>query len=136
MFLAGGFSRLGIDARAAGEIAKADSYGAAAASFVFIFTAVFGATWLVGPWIYQAEVFPLAVRARGNAWGVVGWSIGNGWLVSCTTPLSSLQNFPMLTSTDPPLPCNVRLHRGENPLRLRRLQRHQYPHGLGSISRE
>lgn len=89
MFLAGGFSRLGIDARAAGEIAKADSYGAAAASFVFIFTAVFGATWLVGPWIYQAEVFPLAVRARGNAWGVVGWSIGNGWLVSCTSLSSS-----------------------------------------------
>lgn len=87
MFLAGGFSRLGIDARAAGEAAKADSYGAAAASFVFIFTAIFGATWLIGPWIYQAEVFPLAVRARGNAWGVVGWSIGNGWLVSCNTSI-------------------------------------------------
>jgi hypothetical protein len=22
----------------------------------------------------------LEVRAKGNAWGVVGWSIGNGWL--------------------------------------------------------
>ncbi|KAK3617554.1 hypothetical protein LTR56_025209 [Elasticomyces elasticus] len=22
-----------------------------------------------------------AVRAKGNAWGVVGWSIGNGWCV-------------------------------------------------------
>jgi hypothetical protein len=28
----------------------------------------------------QAEIFPLEVRAKGNAWGVVGWSIGNGWL--------------------------------------------------------
>jgi hypothetical protein len=28
------------------------------------------------------SVFSLAVRARGNAFGVVGWSIGNGWLVS------------------------------------------------------
>lgn len=27
-----------------------------------------------------AEIFPLQVRAKGNAWGVVGWSIGNGWL--------------------------------------------------------
>lgn len=136
MFLAGGFSRLGIDARAAGEIAKADSYGAAAASFVFIFTAVFGATWLVGPWIYQAEVFPLAVRARGNAWGVVGWSIGNGWLVSRTPPSRPPKSVPTLILTDPSLPRNVRLHRRENPLRLRRLQHHQYPHGLGSISRK
>ncbi|KAL8862201.1 MAG: hypothetical protein Q9198_010497 [Flavoplaca austrocitrina] len=40
----------------------------------------FGATWLTVPWLYPAEIFPLEVRARGNAWGVVGWSIGNGWL--------------------------------------------------------
>lgn len=32
------------------------------------------------PWLYPAEIFPLAVRAKGNALGVVGWSIGNGWL--------------------------------------------------------
>jgi hypothetical protein len=70
---------------------------------IFIFTSVFGATWLTGtfnpssplahipltspvPWLYPAEIFPLAVRARGNAWGVVGWSIGNGWLVSAHSP--------------------------------------------------
>ena len=45
MFLAGGFSRLAINARAAGEVSKAASYGDAAASMVFIFTFVFGATW-------------------------------------------------------------------------------------------
>ncbi|KAF2815419.1 general substrate transporter [Mytilinidion resinicola] len=80
MFLAGGMSRLGINARDAGNIDFANSYGAAAASFVFIFTSVFGATWLTVPWLYPAEIFPLEVRAKGNAWGVVGWSIGNGWL--------------------------------------------------------
>ncbi|KAL5343395.1 general substrate transporter [Aspergillus crustosus] len=80
MFLAGGFSRLAINARADGNLSRADSFGAAAASMVFIFTSVFGATWLTVPWIYPAEIFPLAVRAKGNAWGVVGWSIGNGWL--------------------------------------------------------
>ncbi|EFE40097.1 MFS monosaccharide transporter, putative [Trichophyton verrucosum HKI 0517] len=80
MFLAGGFSRIGLDATAAGDGAKAASYGAAAASMIFIFTSVFGATWLTVPWLYPAEIFPLAVRARGNAWGVVGWSVGNGWL--------------------------------------------------------
>ncbi|KAK2599887.1 hypothetical protein N8I77_011607 [Diaporthe amygdali] len=80
MFLAGAFSRLGQDASNAGDSAKAASYGAAAASFVFIFTSVFGATWLTVPWLYPAEIFPLQVRAKGNAWGVFGWSIGNGWL--------------------------------------------------------
>ena len=37
-------------------------------------------SWLTVPWLYPAEIFPLEVRAKGNAWGVVGWSIGNGWL--------------------------------------------------------
>ncbi|KAL1311830.1 hypothetical protein AAFC00_001905 [Neodothiora populina] len=80
MFLVGGMSRGGLNATAAGNTSLAASYGAAAASFVFIYTAVFGATWLTVPWLLPAEIFPLQVRAKGNAWGVVGWSIGNGWL--------------------------------------------------------
>jgi hypothetical protein len=80
MFLAGGLSRLAINATNSGDTSHAASYGAAAASFIFIFTFVFGATWLTVPWLYPAEIFPLEVRAKGNAWGVVGWSIGNGWL--------------------------------------------------------
>ncbi|PLN80732.1 putative MFS monosaccharide transporter [Aspergillus taichungensis] len=91
MFLAGGFSRLAIDARAAGDEGRAYSFGAAAAAMVFLFTSVFGATWLTVPWIYPAEIYPLAVRARGNAWGVVGWSIGNGWLtLLCPVMFSSI----------------------------------------------
>ncbi|KAK5682851.1 hypothetical protein LTR17_027346 [Elasticomyces elasticus] len=42
--------------------------GGAAVFFVYLFTAIFGATWLTVPWLYPAE-------------GVVGWSIGNGWCV-------------------------------------------------------
>ncbi|KAK4687899.1 hypothetical protein P7C73_g2219, partial [Tremellales sp. Uapishka_1] len=80
MFLCGGFSRLGLNASDAGQVSKAAGYGDAAASMIFLFTFVFGATWLTVPWLYPAEIFPLAVRAKGNAWGVVGWSIGNGWL--------------------------------------------------------
>lgn len=80
MFLAGAFAQLGEDAARNGDTGKASSYGAAAASFVFIFTSIFGATWLTVPWLYPAEIFPLHVRSQGNAWGVVGWSIGNGWL--------------------------------------------------------
>ena len=54
-------------------------YGGGATMFVFLYTCIFGATWLTVPWLYPAEIFPLQTRARGNAWGVVGWSIGNGW---------------------------------------------------------
>jgi hypothetical protein len=43
-------SRAGLNARAAGDITTANQYGAAAASFVYIFTFVFGATWLTVPW--------------------------------------------------------------------------------------
>ncbi|TFK36070.1 general substrate transporter [Crucibulum laeve] len=75
MILAGAFSRLLKD-----HPDQAAAYGGAAASFIFIYTAIFGATWLTIPWVYPTETFPLEVRAKGNAWGVVGWSIGNGWL--------------------------------------------------------
>lgn len=80
MALAGAFSYLGQRARDNGDEGLASSYGIAAVSFVFLFTFTFGATWLTVPWLYPAEIFPLEVRAKGNAWGVVGWSIGNGWL--------------------------------------------------------
>lgn len=76
MFLSGGFSRLALNNQD-----QAAAWGAAAASFTFVFTFAFGATWLTVPWLYPAEIFPLQVRAKGNAWGVVGWSIGNGWTV-------------------------------------------------------
>ncbi|KAL5520337.1 hypothetical protein ACEPAG_9551 [Sanghuangporus baumii] len=75
MFLAGGFSRLTIEHQD-----KKAQYGAAGAFFIFLYTAAFGATWLTIPWVYPTETYPLEVRAKGNAWGVFGWSIGNGWL--------------------------------------------------------
>ena len=75
LILAGAFSRLLKD-----HPDKATEYGGAAAFFVFLYTAVFGATWLTIPWVYPTETFPLEVRAKGNAFGVVGWSIGNGYV--------------------------------------------------------
>lgn len=76
MFLVGAFCRLGINASERGDDGHASAYGAAAASMVYLYTFVFGATWLTVPWLYPAEIFPLQVRAKGNAWGVVGWSLG------------------------------------------------------------
>ncbi|PSS11019.1 hypothetical protein PHLCEN_2v3315 [Hermanssonia centrifuga] len=75
LILAGAFARLLKD-----NPDKAAQYGAAAAFFIFSYTFIFGATWLTIPWVYPTETFPLEVRAKGNAFGVVGWSIGNGWL--------------------------------------------------------
>ena len=54
------------------------AYGAGVATMTFLYTATFGATWLTTPWLYPTEIFPLNVRAKGGAWSVVGWSIGNG----------------------------------------------------------
>ena len=71
LILAGAFARLLKD-----HPEKASTYGGAAAAFVFVYTFVFGATWLTIPWVYPTETFPLEVRAKGNAFGVVGWSIG------------------------------------------------------------
>ena len=87
MFLAGAFSYLGQEATLRGDVGKAKGYGDAAVAMIYIFTFVFGATWLTVPWLYPAEIFPLEVRAKGNAWGVVGWSVGNGWLVSRFSPV-------------------------------------------------
>jgi hypothetical protein len=78
MFLAGGLARATMKA----DPSSRAGVGGAATFFVFLYTMIFGATWLTVPWLYPAEIFPLQVRARGNAWGVVGWSIGNGWTVS------------------------------------------------------
>ena len=84
MFLAGGLSKIAKDARdplsSSYNVDTASSAGAASAAMIFLFTFTFGATWLTVPWLYPAEIFPLEVRAKGNAWGVVGWSVGNGWL--------------------------------------------------------
>lgn len=60
-------------------------FGAGVATMTFLYTAVFGATWLTTPWLYPTEIFPLTVRAKGGAWSVVGWSIGNG-VVTMITP--------------------------------------------------
>lgn len=134
MFLAGAFSKLGQDATANGDIAKANSYGAAAASFVFIFTSVFGATWLTVPWLYPAEIFPLQVRAKGNAWGVFGWSIGNGWL-TLLCPVMFESKFSLFASSFDYL-TNLCRHWLNDFTHLWRMQHSRDPNRLGSLSRK
>lgn len=144
MFLVGGMSRGGLNASAAGNAAEAASYGAAAASFVFIYTAVFGATWLTVPWLLPAEIFPLQVRAKGNAWGVVVSSSPLPFPpISPSLPvrhihLLILTHFPGLVNRQrlahPPLSSNVRRRRRKNFLHFRRLQLPSSAYGLLSLS--
>lgn len=75
MFLAGGLARGGIN-----NPDNQEAWGIGATVMVYLYTFVFGATWLIVPWLYPAEIFPLKIRAKGNAWGVVGWSVGNGYV--------------------------------------------------------
>ncbi|WRT65457.1 uncharacterized protein IL334_002400 [Kwoniella shivajii] len=60
------------------------AWGAVVATFTFIYTSTFGASWLTVPWLYPTEIFPLFVRAKGGAVSVVGWSIGNGVVTEIT----------------------------------------------------
>ena len=74
-----------LDQKASVKGPKQKQFGAGVAALVFLYTATFGATWLTTPWLYPTEIFPLNVRAKGGAWSVVGWSIGNG-VVTLITP--------------------------------------------------
>ncbi|KIX95896.1 uncharacterized protein Z520_08151 [Fonsecaea multimorphosa CBS 102226] len=78
-FILGALSKVGQDKHS-------QTIGAAAGSFVFIYNAIFAATWLSVPWVYPSEIFPLAIRAKGNAFGIIGWSLGCG-SVSLAAPV-------------------------------------------------
>ncbi|KAI8097542.1 general substrate transporter [Halteromyces radiatus] len=70
-------------------------YGIGATVFTFIYTAFFGMTWLTVPWLYPTEIFPTKVRAKGGAWSVVGWSVGNALVMEITPPM--IQNIGWVT---------------------------------------
>lgn len=60
------------------------AYGIGATVFTFLYTAFFGMTWLTVPWLYPVEIYPTKVRAKGGAWSVVGWSVGNALVMEVT----------------------------------------------------
>ncbi|KAF7732008.1 hypothetical protein EC973_007113 [Apophysomyces ossiformis] len=62
-------------------------YGIGATVFVFLYTGLFGMTWLTVPWLYPVEIYPTNVRAKGGAWSVVGWSVGNALVMEVTPPM-------------------------------------------------
>ncbi|GAB7348464.1 hypothetical protein MBLNU459_g6879t1 [Dothideomycetes sp. NU459] len=87
--------------------AKANKLGAGVVAVLYIYTVLYGATWLTTCWVYPVEVFPLATRAKGTALATVAFSLAGGtineiipYLINAvgfwTFVLFALLNFAML----------------------------------------
>lgn len=59
--------------------ARASAFGAASVAFFFLYMLIFGGTANCVPWVYVAEIVPLAARTRGAAIGV-----SSNWLWNFT----------------------------------------------------
>ncbi|KAI5820465.1 general substrate transporter [Pyronema omphalodes] len=67
------------------------SYGFGIIFFIYLYFAIFSATWLAGSWLYPAEILPMKVRAPGAALsGVTYWMCN--FLVVMITPVA-LENI-------------------------------------------
>jgi len=56
-------------------------FGVATAAVIYLYTALFGATWITAGWLYPTEIFPLATRAKGAALSCFAFGVGNGIVV-------------------------------------------------------
>ncbi|CAK7237064.1 hypothetical protein SBRCBS47491_009849 [Sporothrix bragantina] len=57
--------------------ARVKAYSSAVIALVFLWSAVFGFTWLWAPFAYPTEIFPLRCRARGSSIGICGLALGS-----------------------------------------------------------
>ncbi|KAL7270831.1 hypothetical protein RUND412_006448 [Rhizina undulata] len=67
------------------------AYGFGIIFFIYLYFAVFSATWLAGSWLYPAEILPLRVRGSGASMAVVCYWMFN-FLVVMITP-TALKNI-------------------------------------------
>ncbi|KAK9310983.1 general substrate transporter [Lipomyces starkeyi] len=58
--------------------AKTSKFGAGVAAILYIYTFIYGATWLTTCWVYPTEIFPLASRSKGAALATIAFSIAGG----------------------------------------------------------
>lgn len=61
-----------------GDPSQVGGLGAGVAAVLYIYTAIYGSTWLTTCWVYPTEVFPLATRAKGTALATVAFSLAGG----------------------------------------------------------
>ncbi|KAH6713778.1 general substrate transporter [Leptodontidium sp. MPI-SDFR-AT-0119] len=53
----------------------------ATVTMLFLFNLIYAATWGTVAFLIPTEIFPSAMRAQGNGFGITGWAIGVGWTV-------------------------------------------------------
>ncbi|KAJ5925795.1 hypothetical protein N7454_007305 [Penicillium verhagenii] len=56
----------------------ANKFGSGVAAILYIYTFIYGGTWLTTCWVYPTEVFPLASRSKGAALATFAFSIAGG----------------------------------------------------------
>ncbi|KAH9823699.1 low-affinity glucose transporter HXT3 [Teratosphaeria destructans] len=79
--------------RYSGNVGRAKQYGAGVATILYIYTALYGSTWLTTCWVYPTEVFPLATRAKGTALATVAFSLAGGLINEIVPYLISAIDF-------------------------------------------
>lgn len=57
------------------------SVAPATVTMLFLFNLIYAATWGTVAFLVPTEIFPSAMRAQGNGFGITGWAIGVGWTV-------------------------------------------------------
>ncbi|KAI8812552.1 hypothetical protein BJ742DRAFT_735786 [Cladochytrium replicatum] len=68
------------------NVATFRGYAIAAVASIYTFVLSFGSTWGPVAWVYQSEIFPIRVRAKGTAIAtVINWSMNA--IIAKTTPL-------------------------------------------------
>ncbi|KAL1961653.1 hypothetical protein VTN77DRAFT_1368 [Rasamsonia byssochlamydoides] len=60
--------------------AETSRCGAGVTAVLYMYTFVYGSTWLTTCWVYPAEIFPLASRAKGTALATVAFSLAGGFI--------------------------------------------------------
>ncbi|KAJ5088889.1 hypothetical protein N7456_012505 [Penicillium angulare] len=65
-------------AHTSGNPALANKFGSGVAAILYIYTFIYGSTWLTTCWVYPTEVFPLASRSKGAALATFSFSIAGG----------------------------------------------------------
>ena len=83
LFLSAAFAKMASDTLGA----TSQAWGSAAAAMVYIYQFTFCSTTLVVCWVYPTEIWPQEIRAKGNAFGILGWAMGAG---STTLALPSM----------------------------------------------
>ncbi|KAM3077497.1 hypothetical protein ACMFMG_006836 [Clarireedia jacksonii] len=63
---------------AEGDEDGANRLGGGVAAILYLYTCIYGSTWLTTCWVYPTEIFPLASRAKGVALATVAFSIAGG----------------------------------------------------------